>query len=331
MAFVPVAAAAGAISPGMGALLGGAAGGGIAGLANIFGGNKQKAPRIWDILSGPQQNLLSQLGPNLQGQLAGGPDQWRYGGQLNAPIGQGESDLVANNARMNAIAGNTFGQIGQYNPEDINAQFDKNVQNPTLSNWQNVIAPYIRAQAPAFSTDQARLVGESGQQLAANLGQQRMGYLQQGQTNALNALSGANSYYQGAAGIQAIPREIQQAGLDKAYADFLQGNQSYQNSVSQMLQFLGIGTTAVTPQSNPYQQAIAGAGAGANLGVSLAGANAQNAQNNAITNYINSLSSNNNANNNASQYSLAAPSPGVGFSNTSFNGYEDPSVLNRGY
>lgn len=215
-----------------------------------------------------QQPVSQQVSQYFQGL---NPQSFNYTGQLTAPIGQGESDLVANNARLNAIAGNTFGQIGQYNPQDINDQFDKNVQNPTLSAWQNTIAPYVRAQAPAFSSDQARLVGESGQQLAAGLGQQRMSYQQQAQTNALNALSGANSYYQGAAGIQAIPREIQQAGLTNAYNNFLNSNQQYSGAVGQMLGYLGIQSQAYVQQPNPLQQLIGAAGAGAQIGSALSG------------------------------------------------------------
>lgn len=223
------------------------------------------AVKMISTLNPDQQQVGGDLRQTFQNQAAAGPRGWQYTGQLDAPMGQGEQGVIDNNARMNAIAGNTFGQIGTYDPNKTNEDFNKYIQQPSLQNWQANEAPYLREQLSGFSSEQGNVLNRGLQTLNNNLSQQRMGYHQQAQVNALNALSGANTYNQGSMAIQSVPREIQQAGLDRHYQNFVQGNQAYQNSVNQMLGYLGIQTQAAVQKPSAFQQILGGVGAAANV------------------------------------------------------------------
>jgi len=227
--------------------------------------------KSYSTLDSGQQSVEGNLVPQFNQNLAAGPSQYIYKGNLTAPITAGEQGVVDQNARINALAGNTYSQIGTYSPSDINNQFDTNIQAPAMRNWEQNVAPYLRESMPSFSSEQGNVLARALNTEQNNLDQMRVGYQQQGQVNALNALQGANQYYQGSEAIQAVPREIQQAGLDKQYTAFIQGNQLYQQNVNQMLNYLGIQTQALQPQSSPFQNVLAGIQTAANVASAMSG------------------------------------------------------------
>lgn len=222
-------------------------------------------------LNPEQVGLNKALGPDITNRATGDYSQFLYPGQLTAPITQGEQDVVNNSARLNAVAGDTFNRIGKYDPASINEQFSNDVFRPTLQNWQNDVAPYLRSTVPAFSSMQGTLLNKSLSTLQNDLLQKRMGYQQQAQVNALNALSGGSSYNANAAKIAAIPREIQQAGLGRDYENFIQANGQKRDSINQALQFLGISTGTAEQESTTFGNILATGQALANISSTLQG------------------------------------------------------------
>lgn len=251
---------------------------------------------FWDDITGGGPKQVSTLNPDqaavstpLAGYfdktLAGGPNQYLYGGQLTAPITTGEQQGVDQSSRLAALTGNTVNQLGNYDPNQINSDFNKYVQAPSMSNWQNNIAPYLREQLNGFSSEQGNVLSRSLLTNQNNLDQMRMGYLQQGKDTALNALGVGNTVNATNQNIQAVPREIQQAGLTAGYNNFLQANQTYQNSVNQMLNYLGIQTNALVQQPNPLAIITGGAQAGAQTYSAVQNANANNTNANTMSQY----------------------------------------------
>lgn len=201
----------------------------------------------------PEQRQVNQaLGNSLMGSVNNGYQGNLYQGQLTAPIGKGEQNVVDNSARFNAVAGDTFNRLSTYDPNQVNSDFNQYVQDPTFSHFKNEIEPLLGEELPSFGTARAQVVARAANDLASGLSTQRMGYQQQAKDTALNAISGANTYNQGAAQIASIPRQIQQAGLDREYANFIQANQQKQNSLNQALNFLGISTGTTTQDPTTF-------------------------------------------------------------------------------
>lgn len=218
--------------------------------------NKGRGINPYGTLNPEQVALTQSLGPEINTRSTGDASQFQYGGQLNAPIGQGEQDVVNNAARLNAIAGNTYGQIGQYDPTTFNQQFDKQVVDPTFASYKRNVLPGLEEAVPGFSTARLNVAARGLQNVSDNLSTQRLGAQQAQQGIALNALQGGSNYNINAANIAAIPRVIQQAGLDKQYQNFIQANQQKSDSINQALQFLGISTVVDKPPVNPIDFAL---------------------------------------------------------------------------
>lgn len=216
-------------------------------------------------LNPEQVNLNKNLGPDLTNRATGDYSQFMYPGQLQAPISQGEQDVVNNAARTNAIAGNTYNRIAQYDPNQVNEDFNTNIARPSTQNWMNDVAPYLRENLNAFSSEQGNVLARAALTNQNNLNQQRMDYQQQARTNALSALTGASNYNTNALNIAAAPRAIQQAGLDKAYNNFIQANAQKSNSINQALQFLGISTGTTTQDPTTFGNILSTAQSAANI------------------------------------------------------------------
>lgn len=193
-------------------------------------------------LNPEQKAITQQLGPQIQSELGKSAQDYMYGGQLSAGITPGEQDVVGQNARMNAIAGNTYGQLANYNDPNFDQQFDTEITNPTLQNFTRNIQPLLEESLPSFSTARGNVISRNLGDLQNNLLQQRYAARGAAKDRALSALSGSNNYFQGAANIQSIPREIQQAGLDRQYQNFVTANSQKQNSLQNALSFLGLST-----------------------------------------------------------------------------------------
>ncbi len=217
----------------------------------------------------PEQVALNkQLGPQLQSNIDSAGAQ--YTGQLSAPISAGEQNVVDNSARMDAIANGTYSQIGQYDPASFNQQFDEQVANPTFDSYKRNVLPSIQEAVPGFSTARANVTARGLQNVSDTLATQRFNAQTTAKQQAMDALSGASSYNTNALKLQAAPREIQQAGLDKAYTAFLDANKNKQTAIDQALNFLGISTGTVKQDPTALGDLVAGAGAAANIYSSLA-------------------------------------------------------------
>lgn len=214
----------------------------------------------------PEQTRLTQsLGPELNRRATGGYQQYLYGGQLNASITPEEQLVVDNATRMNALANNTYAQIGQYDPATFNQQYDTQVADPTFNSYKRNVLPSIQEAVPGFSTARANVTARGLQNVSDQLSTQRLGAQQAQQNIALNALTGASNYNTNAANIAAIPRIITQAGLDRQYQDFLQANEQSANAINQALQFLGISTVSQQQGNDPLQLLLAALRAGGQI------------------------------------------------------------------
>ncbi len=222
------------------------------GLADMFGNNKSGVDP-YGALNPDQRQLSQALGPQLTSAVNAPYTNYLYPGQTTAPITQGEQDVVNNSSRMNAVAGKTYDQLATYDPQKFNQDFNNEIQDPTFANFKNNIEPYLAQEIPSFGTARANVVARNLTDLQNNLLQQRFTSNQAAKDTAINALNSANTYNQGAEAIAAVPRVIQQAGLDAQYNNFIQANQQKQNSVNQALNFLGISTG--TYQQPPDQMA----------------------------------------------------------------------------
>ena len=263
---------------------GGLAGAGTLGAAAIQAGS-QKSPVSWESqLSGPQQQTLGSLGQYFQ-QL--NPQSFNYSGQLTAPINAGQQQVVGQMGQLGQEANQTYANIGQYDPNTINQQFNSDIEQPAMANWQQNIAPYLRESMPAFSSEQGNVLSRSALTEQNNLDQMRMGYQQGQEQIAGNALTQGAAFNQANMAIQSVPQEIQQAGLTNSYNAFVQSNTQYQQSVNQMLGYLGIQSQAAVQNPNLAQTAVAGIGAGANLGINAVGAQSNANLNNAYINALN--------------------------------------------
>lgn len=218
----------------------------------------------------PEQVQVNKgLGGTLLNNINGA--NYDYNGQLAAPITAGEQNVVANNSRMNAVAQQTYGDLGNYNDQNFNTNFNSEIADPTLANFKNNVAPLLGEELPSFGTQRAQVISRALGDLQNNVMQQRFTAREAAKNRALTALSGAANYDQTAAGIQAIPREIQQAGLDKAYQSFVTSNTQKQNGLNQALQFLGISTGSAIQDPTNLGNMIALAQAGANIYGTVAG------------------------------------------------------------
>lgn len=241
------------------AALGAAAGGGAALLS--------KKPKVdpYGTLNPEQVALTKSLGPEITSRATGDASQYLYGGQLNAPISDGEQNVVDNAARLNAVAAGTYNTLGTYDPKLFNDQFDSEIADPTYESYKRNVLPGIQESVPGFSTARADVTAKGLQNVSDQLLTARNTARTAAQQTALSALQQGSNYNVNAANIAAVPRVIQQAGLDKSYQNFIQANAQKSDAVNQALNFLGISTGTSYQEPNPLQAALAGAGAGAQI------------------------------------------------------------------
>lgn len=250
----------------------GAVGGGILGGLSK---NKVKTDP-YGTLNPEQKAILQAVGPRLLGDVNKDYTDYLYKGQLSEGIGAGEQDVVGRNARMNAIAENTYGTLGNYNDPAFNEQFDTEIARPTLQSFQNEIAPYLAQELPSFGTQRAQVISRNLGELQNNILQQRFSAREAAKNRALQAVGDSAGYFQTAAGIQAIPRQIKQAGLDREYQNYIQANAHKANSLNNALAFLGLETKTQTSEPNAFSRIASGALAGGTMGFGIGNALQQN-------------------------------------------------------
>lgn len=213
-------------------------------------GPKKPIVNPYGSLNPEQVQLTKALGPQLTASATAPYSDYLYNGQLTAPMSGNESNIVDNSARFNAVANNTFNRLGTYDPNQVNADYNSEVQDPTMDNFKRNIEPLLGEELPSFGTARANVVARSLGDLQNNLLQNRFTAQQTAKTTALNAIAGQGTYDQSAYQIAQMPRLIQQAGLDSQYQNFLNANQQKQTSLQNALSFLGLSTgTFYQPQS----------------------------------------------------------------------------------
>jgi len=249
-----------AVGVGGGAVLGGASG--------YFGSKGKNKIDPYGQMTAEQRQVNSALGSAVLGNVN---RDYTYGGQLTEGIGSGEQDVVNQNARMNAIAGNTYETLGNYNDPAFNQQFDEEISRPTLQTFQNEIAPYLAQELPSFGTQRAQVIARSLGELQNNVMQKRFDARESAKNRALQASNDSANYFATSAGIQSIPRQIKQAGLDREYQNFIQANEAKSNSLNQALAFLGLSSGTAEYKPNSTGAALGGALAGASAVPGIAG------------------------------------------------------------
>lgn len=227
--------------------------------------NKGRGINPYGTLNPEQIALTKSLGPELMDRATGDASALQYGGQLSAPIGAGEQAVVNNAARLDAVGNNTFETLGNYDPALFNKQFDTEIADPTYESYKRNVLPGIQEAVPGFSTARANVTARGLQNTSDQLLQARNTARTAAQRMALDALQTGSNYNVNAANVAAIPRVIQQAGLDRQYADFLQANSQKSDSINQALQFLGISTVVDKPTTNPIDFLIAAGKSGAQI------------------------------------------------------------------
>lgn len=243
----------------------------IAAAAAIGGGvgflSGKKAKRDpYGTLNPEQRGLAQALGPYYNQTLAAGPQ--RYSGELVAPMGDMELDALT---RSQALIGQTGQSLASLqNFQNYDQLFRDEVETPTMDFWKREIQPTLEEALPTFSTARAGVLSRNLLGVGEQLAQQRWKGRLDARNQALTAAGYAPGVSQEMTRAASVPREIEQAGLNKAYLDYTQANAEYANSINQMLQFLGISTVTQTPDTR-WQNAIAGALGGAQIGLGMAG------------------------------------------------------------
>lgn len=246
------------------------------GIGSFLFGKKAKVDP-YGALNSEQVAINKQLGPYLQSRINRGPTP--YTGQLNTQFGAGEQDILNNyntmNSRRNVALQNI---IGDGTDAGFGNEFNTQVADPTLDYFNRNIRPLIEESLPTFSTARANVVGNKLTDLTGELSQQRFDAIQKRRDQAISASGAFNDSWAQAAGQNAAPREITQAGLDRDYLEFTRQQTQDTQYVNSMLNFLGISTGTVEPATEgllkPLLIALAG-GAAAAAGAGSGGTTAK--------------------------------------------------------
>lgn len=232
--------------------------------SSLFGRSKPKYDPYGN-LSPEQQNVFKTLGPQIQNQLTSGPTS--YGGELNAPITTNELNSIRDYNNFASGAYGTLNQLSNYNDPNFNQQFQTEIADPSLQYFKSNIQPGIEEALPTFSTARGNVVARGLGDLSNNLLQQRFAARESAKNRALQAIAEGQNLGRTTLGINAVPREIQQAGLDRSYNEFVRQNDQGARNIDQAMRFLGI--TAGTQQdanTSTLERLIAGGQAGAQIG-----------------------------------------------------------------
>jgi len=260
----------------------------VAGGAVVGGGmgylSGQKGGRDpYGTLNPEQRGLTQALGPYFNQSLANGPQL--YGGQFMADIGANEQAQMARSQALINQSGQTLAGLQNY--QDYDKLFRQEVETPTMDFFRREIQPTLEETLPTFSTARAGVVGRNLLGVTEQLAQQRFSGRENARQLALQAAGMTPATTQEMMRQAAVPRELQQAGLDKAYLDYTQANAQYQSSINQMLNFLGI-STVTEKQDTRMQNAMAGVFGGAQMGLGIQGQVAQQDTNQQYLDYLTS-------------------------------------------
>ena len=242
---------------------GGMLAGGIGGSLISTYGSKGKY-RPYGAMNPDQQQMSKALGPYLQNQIGASPEM--YSGQLTAPMTGGEQQIVGSNNRLAAMSEGGLAALINPDISAYNKQFDEQVANPQYSSFRQNVLPGLQESMPTFSTAMGAATQRGYNDVTNNLAQQRYQGWQDAQNRRLQAITGGAGAMNQYAQTAAIPRLIEQAGLGNAYNEWTRGQTAKSNSVAQMLNFLGLSSGTLEPNTMG-QNVAAGAGAGASAGL----------------------------------------------------------------
>jgi len=240
------------------------------GVAGYLGGTKGKKA---------QSNPYGQLNPEQIGvnktvgnrlNTLAGQDPQLYGGQLNAEMSPQESAYY-NTGRASLMSGTVDNMLNEANdPVAFNNAFNQGMVNPTYQNFNQNELPGMLEGYGAFTTAAGNARAQALQTVGNNLMMNRYTAQAQAKDRALSAMGLTPTLQK----YMAAPREIQQAGLDRHYQDYINANEQNGKNMDRALQFLGIRTGTYTPavKDTRLSGALSGALAGASLGSGISGA-----------------------------------------------------------
>jgi len=191
----------------------------------------------------PEQIALTQkLGPLLSGAL--GPAQ-QYTGQYNAPMTQGEQNVISTNARLSALGAQGLEPMlrGEF-PEQY---YQDAIKKPIMKTYEEEIRPLIQEQYSGpgegyWGSARAGAVTKGYRDVLDTLTASRaeLGYLaQQGVPAAMDALNRMSAT---SAQVQELPRLIQDYGLQQKYAEWKRTRPENMQYIDWALEFLGLST-----------------------------------------------------------------------------------------
>ncbi len=220
-----------------------------------------KRPNLnpYGTLNPEQIGVTKSLGGRLLNQIDQGPTQ--YGGQLSEGMTPEEQANFSNFNRSAAISGGTLDRLSNYDDASFNSNFDEEMTQPSIDAFRRYSQPLIEESLPTFSTARANAVGRGLSDLNNNLLTQRFSARESAKDRALRAVGAGTDFYSESAKLNAMPREIKQAGLDRQYQEFIRSNEQYQTGLNTALNFLGISTVAQEPDSMGRLIALIQAGA----------------------------------------------------------------------
>lgn len=237
------------------------------GLASgIFGGGDDEEVST---LNPQQQAVMKALGPALISRISQGPQQ--FGGQLTAPITPGEIANINRFNRLAALSEGTLSGLINIDEPKFRQDFRTEVVDPAFRDFRQNVAPIIEESLPSFSTARGKVIGREAGNLSRRLLNQRFLSREEAKNRALQAIGRAESLGTTGFRLNAIPREIEQLGLDRQFANFFQANQQFQDQINSGLQFLGIQTKAIRPTDSFFDRVVSGLGAGARIGALVSG------------------------------------------------------------
>lgn len=225
--------------------------------ANIFGpGGKlivDKASKgavidQYGTLNPEQKSLTQTLGPTLTQRIQAGPQQ--YSGPLNADFSGNEQQALD---RFNGTVQQGYDTLGKFNNYDdasFNDQFQKEITDPSFDSFNRNVKPLIEESLPTFSTERGRQVTNAASDLNNSLMQQRFTAREAAKDRSIRSIAEYQNLGRTDLALNAVPREIKQAGYDREFAKWVGENQQHATAIDQALNFLGIST--VTRQDNTF-------------------------------------------------------------------------------
>lgn len=252
----------------IGALAGGALGG-------LFG--KKKAT-TQSTLSGPQSALLGPISDRLRALIQSGGFQ----GNLTTPITPEEQAQIDRFGQLNLQGADTFSRLQQLgtDPTEFNENFRREIFEPQFQNFRSDIIPFLEEALPFSSSARGIERGRALRGFNQDILAQRFAGRESARDRALRSAQSSGTAGLQAAALAGIPREIQQAGLDREFQRFLANNEMARGNINAALNFLGIQTQAQTPGVSRFDAGLAGATAGSQLGLlaALLGGGSQSSQ-----------------------------------------------------